>query len=106
MLGLLAAASMSSAFTNTLFTQTAQFAADDFGVGNFGFSVAGAVVRAGIIISLPLAFLADRVGRRRIIRIVAWAAPIVTALGALARPSRSWWRPRRSAARSASPSTS
>jgi len=83
-LGLLAAASMSSAFTNTLFTQTAQFAADDFNVGNFGFSVAGAVVRTGIIISLPLAFLADRVGRRRIIRIVVWAAPIVTALGAFA----------------------
>jgi MFS family permease len=83
-LGLLAAASMSSAFTNTLFTQTAQFAADDFDVGNFGFSVAGAVVRTGIIISLPLAFLADRVGRRRVIRIVAWAAPIITALGALA----------------------
>jgi MFS family permease len=83
-LGLLAAASMSSAFTNTLFTQTAQFAADDFGIGNFGFSVAGAVVRAGIIISLPLAFLADHIGRRRVIRIVAWAAPIITALGALA----------------------
>jgi MFS family permease len=83
-LGLLAAASMSSAFTNTLFTQTAQFAADDFDIGNFGFSVAGAVVRAGIIVSLPLAFLADHIGRRRVIRIVAWAAPIVTALGALA----------------------
>jgi MFS family permease len=83
-LGLLAAASMSSAFTNTLFTQTAQFAADDFGVGDFGFGVAGAVVRTGIIVALPLAFLADRVGRRRVIRIVAWAAPIVTALGALA----------------------
>jgi MFS family permease len=83
-LGLLAAASMSSAFTNTLFTQTAQFAADDFDIGNFGFSVAGAVVRAGIIISLPLAFLADRIGRRRVIRMVVWAAPIVTALGALA----------------------
>ena len=83
-LGLLAAASMSSAFTNTLFTQTAQFAADDFGVGDFGFSVAGAVVRAGIVIALPFAFLADRIGRRRVIRIVAWAAPIVTALGALA----------------------
>ena len=83
-LGLLAAASMSSAFINTLFTQTAQFAADDFDVGNFGFSVAGAVVRAGIVISLPLAFLADRVGRRRVIRMVAWAAPIVTALGAFA----------------------
>jgi MFS family permease len=83
-LGLLAAASMSSAFTNTLFTQTAQFAADDFGIGDFGFSVAGAVVRTGIIVALPFAVLADRLGRRAIIRIVAWAAPIVTALGAIA----------------------
>ncbi len=83
-LGLLAAASMSSAFTNTLFTQTAQFAADEFGVGDLGFSVAGAVVRVGIVVALPFAFLADRIGRRRVIRIVAWSAPIVTALGALA----------------------
>jgi MFS family permease len=83
-LGLLAAASMSSAFTNTLFTQTAQFAADDFGVGDTAFGVAGAVVRAGIVIALPLAALADRVGRQRVMRIVAWAAPIVCALGALA----------------------
>ena len=35
-LGLLAAASMSSAFANTLFTQTVNFAADDFGVGDTG----------------------------------------------------------------------
>ncbi len=83
-LGLLAAASMSSAFTNTLFTQTAQFAAEDFGIGNFGFSVAGAVVRAGIVIALPFTMMADRVGRARIMRITAWAAPIVTATGALA----------------------
>lgn len=83
-LGLLAAASMSSAFINTLFTQTAQFAADDFGVDDFGFSVAGAVVRAGIVVALPFAVLADRMGRKRVIRLVAWAAPIVTALGALA----------------------
>jgi MFS family permease len=83
-LGLLAAASMSSAFTNTLFTQTAQFAADDFGVGDTGFGIAGAVVRAGIIISLPLAALADRVGRKRVMRFVAWAAPITCALGAVA----------------------
>jgi len=83
-LGLLAAASMSSAFVNTLFTQTAQFAADDFGVDDFGFGVAGAVVRAGIVFALPLAVLADRWGRRRVIRIVAFAAPVVTALGAFA----------------------
>ena len=83
-LGLLAAASMSSAFTNTLFTQTAQFAADDFGVGDTGFGIAGAVVRVGIVIALPLAALADRVGRQRVMRVVAWAAPIICALGAFA----------------------
>ena len=49
-LGLLAAASMSSAFVNTLFTQTVKFAADDFGVGDSGIGVAGGVVRAGIIL--------------------------------------------------------
>ena len=83
-LGLLAAASMSSAFTNTLFTQTAEFAAQDFGIGDVGFSIGGAVVRAGIIIALPFAVLADRVGRQRVMRFVAWAAPIITALGAFA----------------------
>lgn len=83
-LGLLAAASMSSAFTNTLFTQTAQFAAEDFGIGDVGYSVAQSIVRAGIVVALPFAFLADRIGRQRVIRVVAWAAPIVTALGALA----------------------
>ena len=83
-LGLLAAASMSSAFTNTLFTQTAQFAADDFGVGDTGFGNAMSLVRAGIVVALPLAVLADRVGRQRVMRAVAWAAPIVCALGAIA----------------------
>ncbi len=72
-LGLLAAASMSSAFTNTLFTQTVKFAADDFGVGNTGVGVAGSIVRAGIVIAIPFAVLADRVGRQRVIRVVAWA---------------------------------
>lgn len=83
-LGLLAAASMSSAFTNTIFTQTASFAAADFGVGSEGFANAGSIVRAGIVIALPLAFLADRIGRQKVIRIVAWAAPLITALGAIA----------------------
>lgn len=83
-LGLLAAASMSAGFTNTLFTQTAQFAADDFGVGDTGFGNATSLVRAGIIIALPLAALADRVGRQRVMRVVAWCAPIICALGAVA----------------------
>lgn len=83
-MGLLAAASMASAFVNTLFTQTAEFAADDFGVGDSGLGIAGAIVRAGIVLALPFAVLADRLGRRRVIRVVAWAAPTVAALGALA----------------------
>jgi MFS family permease len=83
-LGLLGAASMSSAFINTVFTQTVKFAADDFGVGNSGIGLAGSVVRAGIVLALPAAILADRIGRRRVVSAVAWAAPLVTALGALA----------------------
>ena len=52
-LGLLAAASMSSAFVNTLFTQTVNFAADDFGVSDSGVGIAGSLVRAGIVLVLP-----------------------------------------------------
>lgn len=83
-LGLLAAASMSSAFLNTIFTQTVAFAADDFGIDSTGIGVAGAVVRAGIVVALPLAVLADRIGRKRVITFVAWAGPLITALGAFA----------------------
>ena len=82
--GLLAAASMSAAFVNTLFTQTVNFAADDFGISDTGIGVAGAVVRAGILIALPAAILADRIGRRRVIVVVAWLGPLLSLLGALA----------------------
>ncbi|MEM1335495.1 MAG: MFS transporter, partial [Actinomycetota bacterium] len=83
-LGLLAAASMSAAFVNTLFTQTAEFAADDFGVGDSGIGDAGAIVRAGIIFALPAAVVADRIGRRRVTVWLAWLAPTLSLLGALA----------------------
>jgi MFS family permease len=83
-LGIIAAASMSSAFVNTLFTQTVNFAATDFGVGDTGIGIAGAVVRAGIILVLPAAALADRIGRRRVITAMAIAAPLITAAGAFA----------------------
>jgi MFS family permease len=84
MLGLLAAASMTSAFVNTLFTQTVAYAGDDFGIGDWGRGVGGTVVRLGIVLAIPLALTADRIGRRRVIVATAWAAPIVSALGALA----------------------
>lgn len=81
---LLALASMSSAFINTLFTQTVAFAAEEFDVGNTGQGIGAAVVRLGIVICLPIVALADRRGRRPMIVATAWAAPIVAALGALA----------------------
>jgi MFS family permease len=84
LLGLLAAASMSAAFANTLFTQTANFAAKDFGIGKFGQGVGGVIVRVGIVFALPIAFMADRAGRRRMIVLAAWLAPLFSALGALA----------------------
>ncbi len=83
-LGLLAAASMSAAFINTLFTQTVEFAADDFGISDTGIGDAGSIVRAGIVFALPAAVLADRIGRRRVLVIVAWLAPLLSLLGAAA----------------------
>lgn len=83
-LGLLAAVSLSSAFVNTLFTQTVNFAATDFGISEQGQGIAGVVVRFGIVIALPFTVLADRLGRRRMIVTLAWLAPLCASLGALA----------------------
>ena len=80
---MMALASMSSAFVNTLFTQTVAYAADEFGIGNSGQGIGAAVVRWGIIICLPLVALADRRGRRPMMIAMAWAAPIIAAAGAL-----------------------
>ncbi len=84
LLGLLAAAAMTGAFTNTLFTQTVNYAAKDFDIGKFGQGVGGVVVRIGVIFAMPIAFFADRVGRRRMIVLAAFLAPVVSSLGALA----------------------
>lgn len=83
-LALLAIASSAAAFANTLFTQTANFAADSFGVGDRGQGYGGAAVRIGVLIALPFALLADRIGRRRTIVLLAWLTPIFCALGAAA----------------------
>jgi MFS family permease len=83
-LGLLAAAAMNAAFVNTLFTQTVNFAADDFGIDDTGIGIAGSVVRAGILLALPAAVLADRIGRRRLIVWTAWLGPVLSLVGAIA----------------------
>ena len=79
----MALASMSSAYVNTLFTQTVAYAAEEFDIGTSGQGIGAAIVRWGIIISLPLVALADRRGRRPMIVALAWAAPVVSALGAV-----------------------
>jgi MFS family permease len=84
LLGLLAAAALSATFANTLFTQTANFVAETFGVSESGQGRAGVIVRLGVIIAIPVATLADRVGRRRMTVAAAWATPLVCALGAFA----------------------
>lgn len=83
-LALLATAAMAAAFANTLFTQTANFAAKEFGVDATGQGVGGAVVRLGIVVALPFAVLADRIGRRRTLVLLAWLTPLLCALGAVA----------------------
>ena len=83
-LGLVALGSMLVAFTNTLFTQTVAYAAVEFGISNSAQGLGSAVVRWGIIISLPIVALADSRGRRPMIVATAWAAPLVCALGAFA----------------------
>jgi MFS family permease len=82
-------ASMSAAFTNTLFTQTVAYAADEFDISQSGQGIGAAIVRFGIIICLPLVAIADRHGRRPMMIALAWAAPIVSAFGAIA-PSYSF----------------
>jgi MFS family permease len=78
----MALASMSAAYVNTLFTQTVAYAADEFHASAGAQGIGAAVVRWGIIISLPIVALADSHGRRRMVLLCAWAGPIVSALGA------------------------
>jgi MFS family permease len=88
-LGLMAAASIVYGYVNTLFTQTATFAADEFGTSDTAQGVAGAVVRCGIIFAIGLVFLADRKGRRRMLVLSSILAPAFCVLGAAA-PSFVW----------------
>ena len=106
-LGLLAAASMSSAFVNTLFTQTVNFAADDFGVSDGGIGVGGAD-RPGRDHPRPAVRRARRPHRSSARRDRRWPSPPRWSPPPEPSPrrSRSSSPPRPSAARSGWPSTS
>ena len=72
-----------------------------------GVGIAGSVVRAGIVLVLPVAAVADRVGRRRMVTAMADRRPARHGRSARwRRPSRSSSPPKRSGARSGWPSTS
>jgi MFS family permease len=83
-LGLLCASSLVFGYCAVVFSQTIAFAADEFGTSEGRQAVAGVVVRWGVLFTVVLAALADRAGRRKVLVAVAIAAPICTALCALA----------------------
>jgi len=83
-LKLLWLACLPAAYVNTVFTQTVAYASSEFNISEQGQGLAAAIVRWGVVIAIPLAALADRIGRRKIIISLAWLAPLVISLGAFA----------------------
>lgn len=82
-LKLLWLACLPAAYVNTVFTQTVAYAATEFNISESGQGFAAAIVRWGVIIAIPLAAYADKVGRRRVIIALSWCAPLIISLGAL-----------------------
>jgi MFS family permease len=82
-LKLLWLACLPAAYVNTVFTQTVAYAATEFNISERGQGFAAAIVRWGVIIAIPIAAYADKVGRRRAIIALAWFAPLIISLGAL-----------------------
>jgi MFS family permease len=82
-LKLLWLACLPAAYVNTVFTQTVAYAATEFNISERGQGFAAAIVRWGVIIAIPIAAYADKVGRRRVIIALAWFAPLIISLGAL-----------------------
>ncbi len=80
----LAVLSMALVYCVTLLTQTITYAAEEFGADKGAQGLALASVRLDIVLSLPLALLADRRGRRWLIVTATTAALCLTAFGALA----------------------
>ncbi len=88
-LSALAALTLIAGYTGTLIAQTITFAADEFGASDKAQGTALATVRVGVLIALGLVATADRLGRRRMIRISAYGVCAATATGALV-PNLAW----------------
>jgi MFS family permease len=83
-LGLLLTISLVAGYLGTVLTQTATFAADEFGATTGDQADLLSAVRASIVITLVLAVLADRLGRRRLVTLAAGLGCVATATGAFA----------------------
>ena len=83
-LGLLCTIQVVDGYLGTVLTATLTFAADEFDRGNTAQGVLMGVVRAGVLIALVTAALADRHGRRRLLLATGLGSCLVTAVGALA----------------------
>ena len=82
-LTLLAAVALVTGYMGSLITATMTFAADQFGADSRAQGWALAVIRADVLIALPLATAADRLGRRRLLLLTALVGPIGTAVCAV-----------------------
>ncbi|MBA2281323.1 MAG: MFS transporter [Actinomycetota bacterium] len=81
-LGLLLTVSIVGGYLGTLITQTLTYVGDEFGTDIGGQKNVLSAVRASIVLLVPLAALADRLGRRRLISLTAGLGCVATATGA------------------------
>lgn len=82
-LGLTAALAVVTGYVGTLLSQTMTFAADEFSVGNTAQGNVLAAARVGGVLAIGLTALADRHGRRRLLRIALLICISSNLLGAL-----------------------
>jgi MFS family permease len=77
------------AYCGTLLGQTLAFAAPTLGASPLAQGIGSGIVRLDVLVALPAARLADRIGRWRTLRLALAAAVVATAIGGLA-PDLGW----------------
>jgi len=82
-LALLCSLTLVGGYLGTLLSQTATFAADEFGAGTTAQSGALATTRVGVVVAVAITSRADRVGRRRMVAVAANLGCALAATGAL-----------------------
>lgn len=80
--GLLLTLSLVGGYLSTLISQTLTYAADEFDVGVGAQKDVLTAVRLSVVVLVPLAALADRLGRRRLLLLTATVGCVATATGA------------------------